>query len=281
MTARSDLIYSDSRGDLSAAERIEGTIEVNGETIGSEDVLREMQYHPARSLEEARFNAARALTIRALLLQEAGRLKIAPQIQPDETEDEARIRQLLEREVATPEPDQHQCRRFYEKNRAEIRKPGEYLVSHILLAAAPDDAPGRDRAEASARDIIEKLDQDRARFAEFAARFSACPSREQGGSLGWIRRGQTVPEFEKAVERMSPATLRRTPVSTRYGCHVVYLEARRDGKPLEFHEAEPLIRDYLRESVYRRAASQYVELLVARADINGINLETTDSSLMR
>lgn len=277
----SALIYSDSQGDLSAAERLEGTILVNEEAIKGDDVLREMQYHPARSMEEARYQAARALTLRKLLLQEARRLGIQPECEAGEAEDEACIRQLLAREVDTPEPDMDTCLRFFENNREEMRTPGEYLVSHILLPAAPDDAPARDRVEQQARDLIGQLAQNLNRLPELAGRFSACPSKEQGGSLGWIRRGQTVPEFEKAVERMSAGTLRRNPLSTRYGCHVVLLEERREGEALDFQQAEPLIRDYLRESVYRRAVSQYMQVLAGRAEIKGIDLELSDSPLMQ
>lgn len=277
----SDLIYKDSQGDLSAAQRMQDAVVVNDEVIDGDAILREMQYHPAASMDEARCNAARALAIRALLLQEANRLGIIPEPQADEAEDEARIRQLLEQEVQTPEADADNCRRFYEHNRESLRSPGEYLVSHILLPAAPDDAAARDRVESKARELIELLQQEPKRFPELAGRFSACPSKEQGGSLGWISRGQTVPEFERAIARMRAGTLRRNPLPARYGCHVIRLDERREGKQLSYEEAEPMIRDYLRESVYRKALSQYIQLLAGRAHIKGVDLGGASSPLVQ
>lgn len=276
----SELIYRDSQGDISAAERMQDSIVVNAEVIDGDAILREMQYHPAATMEEARYSAARALAIRALLLQEAKRLGIA-EAQADEAEDEARIRKLLEQEVQTPEADVDNCRRFYEHNRKSLRSSGEYLVSHILLPAAPDDAIARDRVEAQARELIQILQQEALRFPELAGRFSACPSKERGGSLGWVSRGQTVPEFERAVERMQAGRLRRNPLPSRYGCHVIRLDERREGKQLSYKEAEPLIRDYLRETVYRQALNQYIQLLAGRAHIKGVDLGGASSPLVQ
>lgn len=277
----SDLIYRDSQGDISAAQRMQDAIVINDEIIDGDAILREMQYHPAASLDEARDNAARALAIRSLLLQEAKRLSINPEPQTDEADDEARIRQLLAMEVQIPEADASNCRRFYQRNRDQFQQPGEYLVSHILLPAPPDDASARDRVEAKARELINILQQEPMRFPELAGRFSACPSKEQGGSLGWIQRGQTVPEFERAVERMQADSLRRNPLPSRYGCHVIRLDERREGRPLSYEEAEPLIRDYLRESVYRKALGQYIQLLAGRAKVKGIDLGEADSPLIQ
>lgn len=277
----SELIYSDALGDLAASQRMDEGVEVNGELISGEEINREMQYHPAESMDQARENAARALTIRLLLLREAERLQIETKAMADEAEEEARVRCLIEKMVETPEPDKESCRRFFDKNREQFRSPDEYKVSHILLAAAPDDDRARDQAEQQAREMAELVIADPLRFPELAGRFSACPSREQGGSLGKICRGQTVPEFERALALMTPGTIRRTPLPTRYGYHVVYLESRIDGRLLDFEEAYPLASDYLRESVYRRSLTQYIQLLAGNSVIKGIDLQASDTPLVQ
>ena len=86
-------------------------ITVNGRIIGEREIARETQYHPSKSLEEARQAAARALVVRELLLQRADRLGIEGTL---DDLGESRIRALIERELHVPQADEVTCRRYYE-----------------------------------------------------------------------------------------------------------------------------------------------------------------------
>lgn len=277
----SGLISSDVQGDLAASARLQEHVEVNGEVISADAIHREMQYHPADSMATARENAARALVIRALLLQQADALGIEAGKREKETDEEARIRRLIELQVETPEPDRESCRRFFHKNRQDFRLPDVYQVSHILLAAAPDDDRARDRAERQARELAALLADEPGRFAELAGRFSACSSRDNGGSLGRITRGQTVPEFEEALARMTPGTIRRTPLPSRFGYHLIHLEERENGAAMNFEQALPLVRDYLRESVFRRSLTQFIQVLAGKATIKGVDLHGAETPMVQ
>lgn len=112
---------------------------VNNVEITDDAVFAEMQYHPAGSLEEAQHKAATALAVRELLLQEAAALGI---VAPDEstsaeTREEFIISRLLEQEVATPEPDEISCQRYYDQNQKKFRDtagnpvPFEYVQPAI------------------------------------------------------------------------------------------------------------------------------------------------------
>ena len=57
-------------------------------------------------------------------------------------------------------------------------------------------------------------------FACRAHQCSTCPSKEQGGDLGWFKEGQMVPPFENAVRKMSTGSISR-PVRTQFGWHVI------------------------------------------------------------
>jgi peptidyl-prolyl cis-trans isomerase C len=256
-------------------------ITVNGTPIAEDAVNRETQYHPAPSVEAAREEAARALVIRELLLQRATSLGLIAEPEPGEEIPEALVRQLLERDVTVPEPDNESCRRYYDNNRAQLRTADVHTVSHILIPAPPDDAQARDAAERRANDLLEKLKADPQRFPELAGRYSACPSREQGGHMGQVRRGETVPEFERALAALQPGELSRRPAQTRYGYHLIHLEARQPGRELEFDEALPLIGDYLRESVWRRALTQYMQVLAGDAEIVGLDMEAAPTPLVQ
>lgn len=101
-------------------------VSVNGVVIPRDMIAREVQHHPASKPIEAWLSAARALVVRELLLQEARRIGLAGTPLSDEhgrreTEEDALIRGLIEREIVTPEPDEETCRRYYEQRRRLFR----------------------------------------------------------------------------------------------------------------------------------------------------------------
>jgi peptidyl-prolyl cis-trans isomerase C len=256
-------------------------VTVNGVTIPRAAIAREVQHHPAPKPIEAWQAAARALVVRELLLQEARRLELEPAPLADadgrrETDEEALIRALYEREVATPEPDEASCRHYYEQNRKAFRSATLYEASHILFAARHDCAEEFAAARAQAEAALVELAQAPHRFEEFARACSACPSAANGGRLGQIAPGDTTPEFERALIDLAPGATTREPVATRYGLHIIRLERRIEGRDLPFELVADRIADYLRESVRRRATAQYIARLAARADIAGIALAGTD-----
>jgi peptidyl-prolyl cis-trans isomerase C len=261
-------------------------ISVNGVTIAREAIAREAQNHPAEKPIAAWQEAARALVIRELLLQEARRLQIVAEPQSDgegrrETEDEALIRQLIEREVRTPEADEATCLRYYEQNRSRFRSADLCEVRHILISAAPGAAQARMSARQQATQIIEILQREPSRFDELAQAHSACPSGQTGGSLGQIGPGQTVPEFERVLATLPVGDVSAEPVETRYGLHVVLVERRIEGRELPFDLVRDRIRDWLAERVERTALAQYLSILAGRAEIKGIALAGVSSPLVQ
>jgi peptidyl-prolyl cis-trans isomerase C len=252
-------------------------IRVNGTAIPRATISAETQYHPARTPIEAWKQAAQALVIRELLLQEARRLGVSaePACDPQgrrETGEEALIRALLQREVTTPEPDEEACRRYYEQNPRRFRSPDIYEAAHILFAARRDDPRGYARAKAAAEQCLAVLREQPERFAELAQAHSACPSAAHGGCLGQITRGQTTPEFERALFALAPGGMTQEPVATRYGFHIIRLDRRHEGRQLPYELVAHRIADYLREAVRRRALAQYVARLAGSAKIEGIEL---------
>src|SRR5581483_906691 len=109
--------------------------------------------------------------------------------------------QLAEKATVTPDD----LKRYYNQHRDEFRVADEVNVRHILIKTPPPGADGKvdSKAEAAAKakaeDILKKVKAG-GNFAELAKKYSEDEgSKEQGGSLGWIGKGRTVPEFEKAA----------------------------------------------------------------------------------
>lgn len=242
-----------------------------GETAISEaEIAREMQFHPSVDPAQSRAAAARALLVRELLRLECERQQIANTVvaQDGETVEEACIRSLLERDIAVRVPADEDCLRYFEQNRTRFHAPGQWRVRHILLPAAPDDTGGRVQARTQAEELIAGLHDNPVLFADFALRFSACPSKEQGGDLGWLQRGQTTQEFERQVFRL-PVGLADFPVESRWGYHVVWVDAVEQGEVLDFDVVKTQIAEYLELQAHQSEVQHYLSELQAHYGVRG------------
>ncbi|MBS0486341.1 MAG: peptidylprolyl isomerase, partial [Proteobacteria bacterium] len=225
-------------------------LHVGDTAVDEAQIAQEMQHHRDADPRRARNAAARALVVRELLRREAQRLHIDAEAEAidGETAEEAAIRVLIEREMPVPAPSAEACRHYFEQNAQRLRHPDRLRVRHILLAAAPDDVETRLAARTRGEELIGELRTHPERFTEFAMRHSACPSRDEGGELGWIERGDTVPEFERQLFMLASGLAGLT-VETRYGHHVVHVDEIERGAPLSFAEAESKIAAYLETQV--------------------------------
>jgi len=245
---------------------------LDGVEIPPAEIAAEMQHHPADSAEAAWHAAAEALVLRRLLLNEAARQGIDATPEGDETAEEAQVRRLLDVALRIPEADEATCRRWFQANQARFRTPPVWHAAHVLLSADPANAPARATARADAERLLAELQADPARLPALAAAHSDCPSRSQGGDLGAIEPGTTVPEFEAALRATAPGTVHEAVVETRYGFHVIQLRAREEGRQQPFEAVHPRIAAWLREASYRRAAHQFMALLAAKAKVEGLVL---------
>jgi peptidyl-prolyl cis-trans isomerase SurA len=74
--------------------------------------------------------------------------------------------------------------------------------------------------------IRERL-ENKADFAQLARQFSEDPSNAKGGDLGWLSPGDTVPEFERAMNALQPGEFSE-PVQTPFGWHLIQVLGRRN-----------------------------------------------------
>ncbi|RCV88569.1 peptidylprolyl isomerase [Billgrantia montanilacus] len=247
-------------------------IRVGGKAIDEESIAREMQYHPAANAGEAQLQAARALVVRELLLQRAAVLGLVAADEAEEGDNDAAIASLLEQELEVPEPSEADCRRFFDAAPERFSEPTRLAVRHILLAAAPDDAPARDTQYRLGESLIAELETIPERFTEFAMRHSACPSKEEGGELGWLAPGQTVGELDRALQHL-PEGLHERPLASRYGWHVILIDQRAEGQPLPFEQVVDRVRHNLREQATRRALRHYLLALETEIGVEGVELD--------
>lgn len=259
---------------------------VGGQEIPAAAIAAEAQNHPSPDADSAWDAAAKALVVRQLLLNEADRLEIVADKRQDAegrtlADDDARIDALLTDAIRVPQATAEEARRFYDRHPERFCSETSVEADHILFAAKPGDEFAYGLAVGDARIAIRELQKDPTRFADLARERSACPSKEQGGNLGQISKGQTVPAFEAALFALGEGELSAEPVRSPFGVHVIRAGRRIDGQQLPFEFVEPTIRDYLEEASSRRAMAQYLSILVSGASIEGVDLPTAEGPLVQ
>lgn len=181
---------------------------------------------------------------------------------PGDYEAPARIRvDYIELSVAglaaDIEPSEADIEQAYAAAGGRYTQPETRKASHILFAVDADaDADARAEILAAAEAVLEEA-QGGADFAELARAHSDDPgSKEQGGDLGIVARGQMVEPFENAVFDMAQDEI-RGPVETRFGYHIIRLTE------LQAERRKPLdeVREEVAEEVKTaQAEAQFAEL---------------------
>ena len=124
-----------------------------------------------------------------------------------------------------------------------------------------------------------------ANFEELAKKYSEDPgSAKEGGSLGWIGRGQTVPEFEKAAFSLPKGQISGL-VKSSYGFHIIRVDDRQDAhmKTLDEVKAEiePIVKQQKTQQMAQKQAEDLLQLaktqgLDAAAAAKGVPVMTSD-----
>ncbi|NOZ60083.1 MAG: parvulin peptidyl-prolyl isomerase [Calditrichaeota bacterium] len=118
---------------------------------------------------------------------------------------------------------------FYKTMKDSIPEIKETVdISHILLNVKPGEAAEK---EALARiKELQKRIQAGEDFAELCRQYSEDPgSKARGGELGFIQRGDFVPEFEEVAFMLKPGEISDI-VKTRFGYHIIQCIERRGDK---------------------------------------------------
>lgn len=169
--------------------------------------------------------------------------------------------------AATQQVSEAEIQQYYQANQASYSTPERVRVSHILLKTT-GEAPGQ---LAATRQKAEKiLDQVKhgTDFAKLAKQYSEDDgSADQGGELGWIRRGQTVPEFEKAAFSLKPGQISDL-IQTIYGFHIIKVEAHEDAHVQTLAEVHDQIQQKLQHQKGLNAAQNAIDRSQAMAASN-------------
>ncbi|MEB2624772.1 peptidylprolyl isomerase [Pseudomonas sp. YuFO8] len=168
------------------------------------------------------------------------------------------------------EPDEKEVRAFYQEHRAEMNRPEEIQVRHILIkvpqgADASTVEAARLRLQALHTSIREGAD-----FASVARSGSEDASASAGGDLGYFARGRMMPEFEAAAFALKPGSVSE-PVRTAVGWHLILLENRMEAADVTQEQGLEMVRAYLARQKQVQARLQALAQLRASNSIERID----------
>lgn len=139
------------------------------------------------------------------------------------------LRREMEEKIQVSDVD---AKDYYEANKNQYTEQEKYRARHILVDT-----------EEEAKDVLNRLNAGED-FAALAKEKSKCPSKEKGGDLGLVPKGQMVPEFESAALGLEPGKISDA-VKTQFGYHIIKLEEKQPAKGRSFEEAKEQIKQTL------------------------------------
>jgi peptidyl-prolyl cis-trans isomerase D len=165
---------------------------------------------------------------------------------------------------------------YYNQHRDQYRVAEQAKVSHILIKTplpGPDgkvDEKGVAEAQRRAEDLLKQL-KGGAKFEDLARKYSEDPgSAKEGGSLGWIGRGRTVPEFEKAAFSLPKGQISDL-VKSSYGFHIIRVDDRQDAHMKTLDEVKGEIEPILKQQKAQQIAQKQADDLLQQAKAQGLD----------
>ncbi|MEO6911858.1 MAG: peptidylprolyl isomerase [Edaphobacter sp.] len=159
---------------------------------------------------------------------------------------------------------------YYKQHQSEYQVQDQVKVRHILISV-PQGADSKTdaAAKAKAEDLLKQI-KSGGNFAALAEKNSDDPgSKTQGGELGWLDRGKTVPEFDKTAFAMSPGQTSGV-IKTQFGYHILQVEDKKTAHERPLAEVKPEIVPVLEQQKAGAAEQGFATQLSADAKKNGL-----------
>lgn len=162
-----------------------------------------------------------------------------------------------------------EVQQYYQQHMSDYHVDEQVKVRHILIAVNPKDPKSDATAKAKAQSILDQLHHG-ANFAELARKYSDDPgSKAQGGELGWIKHGVTVPPFDAAAFSLQPGQTSGL-VRTKYGYHIIQTEAKQAAHDQPLSDVKPQITATLTRQHEQAAEQNFAQQLSTEAAKNGL-----------
>ncbi|MBW2094896.1 MAG: peptidylprolyl isomerase [Deltaproteobacteria bacterium] len=165
--------------------------------------------------------------------------------------------------ISVPEKE---VKDYYDANPKMFQRPEEVRASHILIKV---DQKADEKTKVKARKELEEIQKKLLKgedFAKLAKEYSQGPSATKGGDLGFFRRGQMVPPFEKVAFALKPGKVSDI-VVTRFGYHLIKVTDWKPGKTFSYPEVKEKLAKFLKERKVSKAIDAHVQELKKGAKV--------------
>ena len=134
---------------------------------------------------------------------------------------------------------------YYQQHIDSYKLEDRAHVAHILFKTVGKTDAEVAEIKAKAEDVLNKT-RHGAKFADLAKQYSEDTTKDKGGDLDWIVRGQTVPEFEAAAFSLPKGSISDL-VKTQYGFHILEIIDRETARTQSFDEVKGAIQAQLQQ----------------------------------
>ena len=179
---------------------------------------------------------------------------------------------------------QEDLQAYYDQHRDQYRLAEQAKVSHILIKTplpGPDgkvDEKGAADAQKRTEDLLKQL-KNGAKFEDLARKYSEDPgSAKEGGSLGWIGKGRTVPEFEKVAFSLPKGQISGL-VKSSYGFHIIRVDDRQEAHMKTLNEVKAEIEPVVKQQKAQAAAQKQADDLLQHAKTEGLEAAASAAKL--
>lgn len=180
---------------------------------------------------------------------------------------------------------QQELQSYYDQHRDEYRVPEQVSVRHIYLKtplpgpAGKVDQKGVDAARAKADDVLKQL-RAGANFEQLAKKYSEDTSSAQnGGSLGWIRRGQfPSPEMEKAAFSL-PKGGNSDVITATGGFDIIHIDDKQEAHLKTLNEVKDQIEPLLKQQKANQAGDAEATTVLNQARTLGLDKAAANKGL--
>ena len=159
-------------------------------------------------------------------------------------------------------PSEQSIEAYYKQNIDQYKVQFRVHVEHILFKTTGKTDAEVDEIRTKAEDVLEKARKG-ANFEDLAKKYSEDDStKPKGGDLGWIQKGQTVPEFENAAFALKKGEISGL-VKSMFGFHIIKCIDREDARTKTLDEVRGEIVPILAAQMADAQANQIVDQMAA------------------
>jgi peptidyl-prolyl cis-trans isomerase C len=182
-------------------------------------------------------------------------------------EQQLKLNGLMKKHVPQPTPPTaEELEAFYKANPKQFERAENVEVRHVLIKTETTDSEAVKQKKKSDAQALQKALSKGGDFEEIARTRSDCPSKERGGNLGPVLRGQMVPEFEAAAFSQDVGVVGPV-VETKFGYHILRVDAKHPAGTVLLEEAKPRLSAFLTQQKVDKAVGEYVSSLQKVAKI--------------